>query len=137
MKRATRPPTSSLTDRLRPRPPRRNWRPSPHPPDSSPDPSRHPRRLAPMSDVVITVRGEHEIRLAPDLAVAHVTIHTEGLERGPVVERVAALAQPVRADLEARKEAGGLQEWTSQSVSVWTDRPWGPDGTRLAPVHHA
>lgn len=90
-----------------------------------------------MSDVVITVRGEHQTRIAPDLAVAHLTVQTEGPERGPVVERVAALADPVRTDLEARKEAGGLHEWTSQRVSVWSDRPWGPDGTRLAPVHHA
>jgi uncharacterized protein len=90
-----------------------------------------------MSDVVITVRGEHETRTAPDFAVAHLTVQTEGLERGPVVERVAALADPVRTDLEARQEAGSLREWSSQRVSVWSDRPWGPDGTRLAPVHHA
>lgn len=90
-----------------------------------------------MSDVVITVRGEHETRIAPDLAVAHLSIQTEGLERGPVVERVAALAEPVRTDLAARKDAGSLQDWSSERVSVWSERPWGPDGTRLAAVHHA
>jgi len=90
-----------------------------------------------MSDVVITVRGEHEIRIAPDLAVAHLTVQAEGPERGPVVERVAALAEPLRTDLAARQQAGSLTQWTSQRVSVWSDRPWGTDGTRLAPVHYA
>ncbi len=90
-----------------------------------------------MSEVVITVRGEHEARLLPERAVVHLSVLAEGPERGAVVERVAALTEPVRDDLIARKDAGGLVEWTSRYVSVWSDRPWSPDGKRLAPVHHA
>lgn len=90
-----------------------------------------------MSEVVITVRGEHEARLTPERAVAHLTIRAEGPERGAVVERMAALSAPVRDDLEARKAAGGVVEWTSQRVSVWSERPWSPEGKRLAPVHYA
>ena len=90
-----------------------------------------------MSEVVITVRGEHERRILPERAIAHLTITTEGPERGAVVERIAALTEPVRDDLIARKDAGGLTEWTSKGASVWTDRPWSPEGKRLAPVHHA
>lgn len=90
-----------------------------------------------MSEVVITVRGEHETRLLPERAVVHVTVQTEGAERGAVVERIAALTEPVRDDLIARKEAGGVAEWTSQGASVWSDRPWNPEGKRLAVVHHA
>ncbi|WP_137845140.1 SIMPL domain-containing protein [Microbacterium sp. 2FI] len=90
-----------------------------------------------MSEVVITVRGEHEERITPERAVAHLTIRAEGPERGAVVERMAALSEPVRDDLAARKSAGGLIEWTSQRVSVWSERPWNNEGKRLAPVHYA
>ena len=90
-----------------------------------------------MSDVVITVRGEHEARIAPERAVAHLTIRAEGAERGAVVERMAAFSEPVREDLASRTSAGTVVEWTSQRVSVWSERPWSPDGRRLAPVHYA
>ena len=43
-----------------------------------------------MSDVVITVRGEHEARIAPERAIAHLTVRAEGHERGVVVERMGA-----------------------------------------------
>ncbi|MFB8148080.1 SIMPL domain-containing protein [Microbacterium sp. NPDC056003] len=90
-----------------------------------------------MSDVVITVRGEHEARIAPERAVAHLTIRAEGAERGAVVERMAAFSEPVREDLASRTAAGTVVEWTSQRVSVWSERPWNPEGRRLAPVHYA
>ena len=90
-----------------------------------------------MSDVVITVRGEHETRIAPERAIAHLTIRAEGPERGAVVERMAALTEPVRDDLTSRKTAGTVVEWTSQRVAVWSERPWNQEGKRLAPVHYA
>ncbi len=90
-----------------------------------------------MSEVTISVRGEHETRLQPERAVAHLTVRAEGPERGAVVERMAALSEPVRDDLAARKADGTVEEWTSQRVSVWSERPWHPEGRRLAPVHYA
>ncbi|MFT3799444.1 SIMPL domain-containing protein [Microbacterium sp.] len=90
-----------------------------------------------MSDVIITVRGEHEARIAPERAVAHISAALDGPDRGGVVERIAALAFPVREDLAARKEAGTLVDWSSQRVSVWADRPWNNEGKQLGLVHHA
>lgn len=90
-----------------------------------------------MNDVIITVRGDSETRVIPELAVAHVAATADGPERGAVVERIAALAEPVRADLTARKAAGGISDWSSQRVSVWADRPWNSEGRQLDPVHHA
>ncbi len=90
-----------------------------------------------MSEVTITVRGEHEARVAPEEAVAHVSVRTEGRERGAVVERIAALATPLRDDLAARKDAGGVSDWSSQRVSVWANRPWNSEGKQLALVHYA
>lgn len=86
---------------------------------------RHPSfTVYTMSEVIITVRGESERRVAPERAVAHVTATADGPERGAVVERIAALAEPVRTDLDARKSAGRIADWSSQRVSVWADRPW-------------
>lgn len=90
-----------------------------------------------MSDVVITVRGEHETRTAPERAVAHLTVRAEGPERDVVVERMAALSEPVRDDLAGRKADGTVHDWTSQRLAVWSERPWNNDGRRLAPVHYA
>lgn len=90
-----------------------------------------------MSEVVISVRGEHEERFPPEEGVVHLSVRTEGPERGEVVERLAAAAERLRGDLTARKEQGGVREWSSQRVSVWADRPWNANGKRLAPVHYA
>lgn len=90
-----------------------------------------------MSEVTITVRGEHEARVAPEEAVAHLSVRAEGPERGAVVERIAALAAPLREDLENRKSAGTISEWSSQRVSVWANRPWNNEGKQLALVHYA
>jgi uncharacterized protein YggE len=90
-----------------------------------------------MSEVTITVRGEHELRVAPEEAVAHLSVRAEGPERGAVVERIAAVAAPLREDLESRKAAGTLTEWSSQRVSVWANRPWNNEGKQLALVHYA
>ena len=90
-----------------------------------------------MSEVTITVRGEHETRVLPEEAVAHLSVRAEGPERGAVVERIAALAAPLRDDLATRKDAGGVTDWSSQRVSVWANRPWNNEGKQLALVHYA
>ncbi len=90
-----------------------------------------------MSEVVITVRGEHESRVAPEEAVARLSVRAEGPERGPVVERIAALATPMREAFEERKASGGLREWSSERVAIWASRPWNDQGKQLALVHYA
>ncbi|MEV8266214.1 SIMPL domain-containing protein [Microbacterium sp. NPDC076911] len=90
-----------------------------------------------MSDVVISVRGEHEARIPPELATARISVRAEGPERGPLVEKITSLTKPVRNDLEARDANDTIIEWSSQRVSMWSDRPWSGDGQRLAPVHYA
>jgi uncharacterized protein YggE len=90
-----------------------------------------------MSEVVITVRGEHEARVAPEEGVVRISVRAEGPERGAVVERISALAEPLRTDLSARQERGGLREWSSQRVAVWANRPWNAEGKQLSLVHYA
>ncbi|GAA2012503.1 SIMPL domain-containing protein [Microbacterium ulmi] len=90
-----------------------------------------------MSEVIITVRGEHETRIAPEEATVRLTVRAEGPERGAVVERIVGLSEPLRDDLAVRKAQGAVREWSSQSVSVWANRPWNDQGRQLALVHYA
>lgn len=90
-----------------------------------------------MSEVIVTVRGQAERRIAPELAVAQVTVAAEGNERAPVIERVSTLTDPLRDGLLAHQQSGSVAEWSSGRVTVWSDRPWNHEGRRLPLVHHA
>jgi uncharacterized protein YggE len=95
------------------------------------------RTVARMSEVIITVRGEHELRVAPERATIHLSVSFEGPGRAEVVERVLAAAAPVREGVESRNEAGSVTEWSSQRMSVYAERPWNNEGRKLAPVYRA
>jgi uncharacterized protein YggE len=90
-----------------------------------------------MSEVTITVRGEHEQRVVPEEVVAHLSVRAEGPQRNSVVERMAGLAAPLQEDLTTRKDTGGVRDWSSQRMSVWANRPWNNEGKQLALVHYA
>ncbi|MEV7631078.1 SIMPL domain-containing protein [Microbacterium sp. NPDC089318] len=90
-----------------------------------------------MSEVIITVRGEHELRVAPERATVHLSVALEGPVRAEVVERALAAAAPVREGIEARSIAGSITDWTSQRMSVYAERPWNSEGKKLAPVYRA
>lgn len=90
-----------------------------------------------MSEVIITVRGEHELHVAPERATVHLSVSFDGPDRTAVAERTLAAAEPVRTGLERRKEAGSVTEWTSQRLTVFAERPWNSEGRRLAAVHRA
>jgi uncharacterized protein YggE len=90
-----------------------------------------------MSDLMITVRGESETRVRPERGHARVRAAVDGADRADVVSRVAEVAEPVRADLAARADAGLVDDWHSDRVAVWAERPWSSDGSQPAPVHHA
>ncbi|MBS1697352.1 MAG: SIMPL domain-containing protein [Actinobacteria bacterium] len=90
-----------------------------------------------MSEVVITVRGEHEVRVAPERATVTLSAGAEGPEREAVVTRALALAEPVREGIAAREGSGAVESWSSRRLAVRSERPWSGDGTRLALVHRA
>lgn len=90
-----------------------------------------------MSEVTVTVRGEHEIRMAPERATIRVSVRAEGPERPAVVEHAMSLTEPVRDSITARKESGVVVDWTSTRLSVRAERPWNNEGARLAPVYYA
>lgn len=90
-----------------------------------------------MSEVTVTVRGEHEARIAPERATIRVSVRAEGPERTTVVEHVMRLAEPVRGSITERADAGSVVDWTSKRLSVRAERPWNNDGKRLSPVYYA
>lgn len=90
-----------------------------------------------MSEVTVTVRGEHEAHVAPERATIRVSVRTEGPDRASVVEHVMRLAEPLRTSITDRAGAGNVVDWTSKRLSVRAERPWNNDGKRLAPVYHA
>lgn len=90
-----------------------------------------------MSEVIITVRGDHEARIAPELAVARVSVRVDGPDRAEVLTRATSLAATLREELQAHQDAGAVAQWSSERVSVWSDRPWSQDGAQLPLVHHA
>lgn len=90
-----------------------------------------------MSEVTVTVRGEHEARIAPERATIRVSVRAEGAERTTVVEHVMRLAEPVRGSIIVRADAGSVVDWSSKRLSVRAERPWNNDGKRLAPVYYA
>lgn len=90
-----------------------------------------------MHEIVITVRGESEARIAPERAVVSAAVTSDGSERPGVVEAVTRLAAPVSAALDRLTAAGSVSEWSSSQMAVWSERPWNADGRQLDPVHHA
>ncbi|NYF17249.1 hypothetical protein HDC37_002077 [Microbacterium sp. AK009] len=90
-----------------------------------------------MSEVVVTVHGEHVARVAPEEAVATLVVRAEGATRERVVADISAWSAPLRDELEEAHTEGRVAQWSSDSVSVWSERPWNAEGRRLAPVHHA
>jgi len=90
-----------------------------------------------MSEVIITVRGEHENRIPAEVSVARVSVRLDGPKREPVLADASTLSEQLREELQALQGTGAVTQWSSDRVSIWSDRPWSQDGKRLALVHHA
>ncbi|UWF78367.1 MULTISPECIES: SIMPL domain-containing protein [Microbacterium] len=90
-----------------------------------------------MSEVIITVRGEHTARISPERATVHLSVSMEGADRAAVVDRTLSLAAPVRDSITERLQGGSVAEWSSRRLTVRADRPWNSNGKRLAPVYRA
>lgn len=90
-----------------------------------------------MSEVTVTVRGEHEARVPPERATVRVVVRADGPDRATVIAEAARIAEPVRSTIAARSETGVIVDWTSTRLTLRAERPWNNEGRRLAPVHYA
>ena len=92
-----------------------------------------------MSDTIITVQGEYSTWYPAERATASVSVHTDGPKRDAVFARAVAASDAVRSLIEGihDRDKGPITWWSSDSVRVWSERPWNNEGKQLAPVFHA
>ena len=92
-----------------------------------------------MSDTIITVQGEYSAWYPAERATASASVHADGPKRDAVFARAVEASDALRNLIESLydKEAGPVTWWSSESVRVWSERPWNNEGKQLAPVFHA
>ena len=92
-----------------------------------------------MTDTIITVQGEYSAWYPAERATVSASVHADGPKRDVVFARAVEASDTVRNLIESihDKEAGPITWWSSDSVRVWSERPWNNDGKQLAPVFHA
>ena len=91
------------------------------------------------NETVITVQGEYTARYAAERALATISIGFEGAERGPVFELTTDVSDLVRERIIELHDprTGPVTWWASDSVRVWSSKPWNNEGKQLPPVHHS
>jgi uncharacterized protein YggE len=91
------------------------------------------------SGTIVTVRGEHSAWFPAERATVRATVHAFGAKREAVFARALAAADTLRGEIEPMvdKDAGPVTWWSSDRVSVWSERPWNNEGKQLPLVYHA
>ena len=92
-----------------------------------------------MTETVITVQGRFSAFYPAERATVEVSVHRESAKRPTAFAGVTAAAQTVREQITALHDhsAGPVTWWASDSVQVWSEKPWNSDGKQLPPVFHA
>ena len=92
-----------------------------------------------MTDTIITVQGEHSTWLPAERATVHTSVRVDGPRRDAVFASAVKASDAVRTSIEALfdKDGGPVTWWSSDSVRVWSERPWNNDGKQLALVYHS
>ncbi|MBG6054655.1 uncharacterized protein YggE [Salinibacterium sp. CAN_S4] len=87
----------------------------------------------------ITVQGEYSAWYPAERATVRASVHIDGADRDRVFTRAVESSDAVRNLIESihDKAAGPITWWSSDSVRVWSERPWNNEGTQLRPVYHA
>jgi len=92
-----------------------------------------------MPETVITVQGQHSAWYPAERATVTATISADGPDRDAVFARATKAADAVRASITTRHhtETGPITRWSSDTVRVWSHRPWSDTGKLLPLVHTA
>ena len=86
---------------------------------------------------IITVQGTASDWFDAERATVNVTVSHDGPKREPVFEATTAVGAQVTAALTQLETEGAITRWSSDRVSVWSNRPWNNEGKQLAPVYYA
>lgn len=92
-----------------------------------------------MAETIITVQGEHSAWYPAERATVRAGIHAWGDNRDAVFGDAVAASDTVRGLIEPLVDAnaGPITWWSSDSIRVWSERPWNNEGKQLDPVFHA
>jgi uncharacterized protein YggE len=92
-----------------------------------------------MPETVITVQGEFTAWYPAERATAYVTVQLDGAARDSVFAAANTSAGVVRDSITALHDAkaGPVTWWSSDSVRVWSDRPWNQNGEQLDLVYYS
>jgi len=95
--------------------------------------------MAGMSETVITVQGTASTKHAPEQATVTITVSNDGPSRDAVFAATTKVSETIATALAGLldKESGPVVAWSSERVSVWSDRPWNNEGAQLPLVFHA
>jgi uncharacterized protein YggE len=89
-----------------------------------------------MTETIITVQGSASEWFDAERATVNVTVSHDGPKREPVFEATTSVGAQVTTAL-AELEGHAVTRWSSDRVSVWSNRPWNAEGRQLAPVYYA
>ncbi|GAA3889410.1 SIMPL domain-containing protein [Leifsonia kafniensis] len=92
-----------------------------------------------MNETVIIVQGHNAAWYPPERATVQLSIGFDGPDRQSVFDATTRAAETVRSMIVTLGAAqpGPISRWSSDSVSVWNERPWNNEGKQLALVFHA
>ena len=89
-----------------------------------------------MNETIVTVQGAAAEWFDAERATVHVSVQHDGPKREPVFESTTSVGAQVTAAL-AELEGSAVTRWSSDRVSVWSNRPWNSDGAQLPPIYSA
>ncbi|MGV8884195.1 MAG: SIMPL domain-containing protein [Microbacteriaceae bacterium] len=92
-----------------------------------------------MAETIITVRGEFSAFYPAERATVGANVVFDGPERAAVLASATAVAASVRDSINRLHDSsnGPVTWWASDSIRIWSDRPWSQTGEQLALVFHA
>jgi uncharacterized protein YggE len=88
------------------------------------------------AETTITVQGTASEWFDAERATVNVTVSHDGPKREAVFQATTSVGAQVTAAL-AELEGSAVTRWSSDRVSVWSNRPWNNEGKQLAPVYYA
>lgn len=92
-----------------------------------------------MSDVLITVRGEHRAFRAPERATVRLRVSLEAAAADAAYAGVVESSSQITESLRTLHDPdeGPVTWWSSDQVRTGAHRPWNKDGKQLPLVHTA
>jgi uncharacterized protein YggE len=92
-----------------------------------------------MNETIITVQGRFSAFYPAERGTVQLSVHREAPKRDASFAGATAAASTVRDSIVALHDpvAGPVTWWSSDTLQVWTEKPWNSEGRQLPPVFHS